>query len=68
MTNQEKYDCAVRELAMRRRVYTRWVSLGKMTQEKADREIALMQAIADDYKSKLLPSLFDTDTEGPSHE
>ena len=68
MTNQEKYDCAVRELAMRRRVYPRWVSLGKMTQEKADREIALMQAIADDYKSKLLPSLFDTDTEGPSHE
>jgi hypothetical protein len=35
-----------RESALRRRVYPRWVSQGKMKQHQADRKIATMQALA----------------------
>jgi hypothetical protein len=48
-TSAEKRECAERELKMRQRVYPRWVQSEKMTQAKADREIALMQAIVEDY-------------------
>lgn len=34
-----------RELNMRQRVYPRWVANGKMTQAKADEEIAAMAAV-----------------------
>lgn len=54
-TDAEKRACAYRELKMRRRVYPRWVADGRMTQAEADREIALMQAIAEDYAE---PNLF----------
>jgi hypothetical protein len=37
--------CAKRELLMRKRVYPRWVADDRMTQEKADKEIAFMAAI-----------------------
>jgi hypothetical protein len=37
--------CAKRELAMRKRVYPRWVADDRMTQDKADKEIAHMTAI-----------------------
>jgi hypothetical protein len=48
-TNEEKYKAADREVKQRVRVYGRLVSNGKMTQEKADLEIKLMEAIASDY-------------------
>jgi hypothetical protein len=48
-TDEEKYLCAVRELKMRRKVYPRWVQIHRMTQEQADREIELMEAIMKDY-------------------
>jgi hypothetical protein len=38
--------CAERELAQRLRAYPRWVEAKRMTQTLADRQIALMQAIA----------------------
>ena len=38
--------CARRELAMRRKVYPRWVG-GRLTQQEADAEIAKMAAIAE---------------------
>lgn len=41
----EQIAAAKREAAMRRRAYPRWVSRGRMTQEKADSEIAAMDAI-----------------------
>lgn len=41
-TIHEQIACLDRELGMRRRVYPRWVDAKKMTQEKADREIAVM--------------------------
>jgi hypothetical protein len=37
--------CATRELAMRRRVYPKWVEQDRMTQDKADWEIECMEAI-----------------------
>ena len=51
-TDEEKFRCAERELKMRRRAYPRWVELGKMRQEVAEREIAIMEAIAEDYRPK----------------
>lgn len=38
-------QCIQRELSFRRRVYPRWVAEGKMTQAKADEEIAVMEAV-----------------------
>jgi hypothetical protein len=39
--------CVMRELAMRRRVYPRWVAEGRMTGEQAARETWHMQAVLD---------------------
>jgi len=41
-----------RELGFRRRVYARQVAIGRMTQDAADRGIAVMEAIAADYETK----------------
>jgi hypothetical protein len=49
-TAEEKLISIRRELAMRKRVYPRWVEMGKMKLDQAEREIALMQAIAADYE------------------
>lgn len=46
MTLRDQLDCARRELAMRRNVYPKWVSSGKMTPAKADHELRAMEAIA----------------------
>jgi hypothetical protein len=39
--------CATRETKMRRRVYPRWVEQGKMQSDTANREIAMMETIAE---------------------
>ncbi|WP_164512242.1 hypothetical protein [Oceaniglobus ichthyenteri] len=49
ITREMKHACALRELRMRRSTYPRWVRAKKMRQSEADREIAVMKAIADDY-------------------
>lgn len=49
-TAADKRDCAARELRMRERVYPRWVEGGRMSQHKADQEIAIMREIASDYE------------------
>ena len=54
-TTAEKRQEALREIAMRKRVYPRWVEAGRMKQEHADHNIAVMEAIAEDYKE---PELF----------
>lgn len=51
-TDTEKREAAEREAKMRRRVYPRWVADKRMTQEAADRQIALMDEIAADYRGK----------------
>ncbi len=38
--------CVKREVAMRKRVYPRWIATGKMTKEDADRQTATMEAVA----------------------
>jgi len=49
VTNEEKITALKRELAMRRNVYAKRVREGKMRQSDADREIAIFEAILDDY-------------------
>jgi hypothetical protein len=39
-------DCVEREVRQRQRAYPRWVENGRMTQQLADRQTTLMQAIA----------------------
>lgn len=41
----DQIACVTREIAMRRKVYPRWVAAGKMTQAKADTEISCMLAV-----------------------
>ena len=43
--DKDLHECVIRELAMRRGVYPKFVSSGRMTQAQADREILLMDAI-----------------------
>jgi len=52
-TADEKLAAVRRELNMRRRVYPRWVSNGKMSQAKADEETAVMEAIVADYERQV---------------
>ena len=51
ITTEQKIACIKREIAMRQRVYPRWVDTGKMKQEKADHEIDAMLAILRDYEN-----------------
>jgi len=51
-TDDKKRLAAIREAQMRRRVYPRLVAEGRMTQAEADEGIAIMQAIADDYRPR----------------
>jgi hypothetical protein len=59
----ERQIAAVRkEIGMRHRVFPRWVSAGKMTQQQADDGIAAMQAtletVRDEQQAKVAPGLF----------
>ena len=44
--------CAEREVRQRQRVYARQVELGRMREDKAAVEIAMMQAIAAELREK----------------
>lgn len=46
----DKLKCLRREIALRKSAYPKWVRSMKMTQENADHEIAVMQAIHDDVE------------------
>lgn len=50
---KEQADACAREVVMRRRVYARWVQDGRMSQEKADAEIAAMAAAAGTLRAML---------------
>ena len=39
--------CCRRELALRQRVYPKWVDKGTMTEKKAEKEIELMRSLCD---------------------
>jgi hypothetical protein len=53
MTAQEKLDEVLREIGYRQYVYPRQIAAGKMNQHTADRRIAVMQAVVDDYEREL---------------
>jgi hypothetical protein len=50
ITHEQKIKCLQREIALRQRVYPRWVQEQRRgwTQEKADHEIKCMEAILED--------------------
>lgn len=52
-TLEQKLRCVARELNMRRRVYPRWVEQKRMSQDKANLEIALMEQIISDYQTAI---------------
>ena len=47
---RDKLCCIERELKLRYHVYKKRVAEGSMTQRQADREIAIMEDIAADYR------------------
>lgn len=49
-THAELAACAEREIKQRRRVYARLVERGQMTPAAAEREILMMQAIAEHFR------------------
>lgn len=50
-TAEEKLAAVKREIGFRKRVYARRVAENKMAQAQMDREIAVFEAIADDYET-----------------
>lgn len=56
--DQVKLKEIEREIKYRRWVYSRLVNEGQMRQETADKQIKIMEAIADDYRQKIQPSFF----------
>ena len=56
-TLEELRVCAEREVKQRQRVYARLVEKGSMTPVKAEREIAMMQAIVEILKPLEQPEL-----------
>lgn len=52
-TNEQKLACVEREIALRRRVYPTRVANKRMTQQLADRQISMMEEIAEDYRRKV---------------
>ena len=51
-TAAEKFQCLLRESGLRKRVYPRLIEQGKLTKEKADRELAIMESIVEDYRGE----------------
>lgn len=50
VTIEEQIKAVEREIGMRRRVYPNWVASKRMSQEKADKEIAAMEAVLETLK------------------
>ena len=46
----EKHREALREVELRKSVYERWIAMGGMSGSEAERKIAIMQEIADEYE------------------
>lgn len=46
----QQIACVEREIAQRKHVYPRLIAAGKLTQKKADHELACMQAVLETLK------------------
>jgi hypothetical protein len=53
ITDDVKLRELERELRYRWSVYPRWVKAGKMTQQTADKQRLILEAIVEDYRDKL---------------
>lgn len=53
ITVSDKLKEVEREIGQRRRVYARLIAAGKLTQQKADRQIEIMSAVAADYRAQV---------------
>jgi hypothetical protein len=49
-TIDTQIKCVEREIAMRRRVYPKWVEAGRMSENKSIYEIATMEAVLETLK------------------
>lgn len=49
---KDQIACVEREIAMRRRVYPRWVESGKLKQGEADEEIRRMEAVLETLREQ----------------
>ena len=47
---EQQIAAVAREIAMRKNVYPKWVANGRMKQEKAEHEIAAMEAVIETIK------------------
>lgn len=52
ITTEDEIAELEREVKLRRRVYPRWVFVGKLTQEKADRQIAIVESVITRLKAQ----------------
>lgn len=52
-TAREKLKEVEREIGMRRRVYPGQIARGNLSDATAERQIAILQAIADDYRMEV---------------
>ena len=49
ITQTDKIAALRREIALRKNVYPKRIEMGRMSQEKANQEMAVMEAILHDY-------------------
>jgi len=53
VSDRDKLDCIEREIRYRERVYARRWRAGQMTLTQARRELAIMRAIAAEYRARI---------------
>jgi hypothetical protein len=53
MTDEQKLKEIEREVAMRRNVYPRWITAGKISEHTANFRIAVLESVAGDYRAKI---------------
>lgn len=51
ISNRDKLKCVQRELALRKSYYWKRVNKGQMREDQCVHEIAVMEAIVEDYKT-----------------
>jgi hypothetical protein len=51
ITTEDKLNCIQRELRLRQRVYPRLINNGKMSEQQAEHELLVMQAVLQDYQA-----------------
>lgn len=66
ITIRQKYECALRELRLRARVYPNRIETGRMSRAKAEYEYRCMAAICRDYAEQLADADIPADPHEPS--